>query len=136
MVLVGGRIAVPFMLASLVPILRLGQAIRRSELVALASMLIAILGTIPEIVAVFDRIGIWSTFSDPVAFGYASIGGTVVAILLGIAVPWLVTRKSRDTAENYLAAQAPVGAEVSPVVSGMDLGRTVSPADNNAMLSI
>ncbi len=87
-----GWVALPFMLASVVLIPRLGQAIRRSELIALASMLIAILGTIPVIVVVFDRIGIWSTLSDPVTFGYASIGGTVVAILLGIAVPWSVMR--------------------------------------------
>ena len=136
-----GWVAIPFMLASMVLILRLGQAIRRLELVALASMLIAILGTIPVIVVVFDRIGIWSTFSDPVTFGYASIGGTVVAILLGIAVPWYVMRTGHDTAERYLAAQAPVGAGVSPVapdptLSGVDLGRTVSPAGNNAMLSV
>ena len=136
-----GWVAVPFMLASLVLILRLGQAIRRSELLVLASMLIAILGIIPVIVVVFDRIGIWNTFSNPVTFGYASIVGTVVAILLGISVPWLVARKSHDTAEQYLAAEAPGGAEFSPAatiptVSGMDLGRTVSPASNHASLSV
>ena len=136
-----GWIAVPFMLAGLVLTLRLGQAIRRSELLALASMLIAILAIIPVIVVVFDRIGIWNTFSNPVTFGYASIAGTAVAILLGIAIPWLVMRKAHDTAEQYLAAEAPIGGELASAspnstLGGMDLGRTASPEGNQALVSI
>lgn len=127
-------IAVPFMLAGLVLTLRLGQAIRRSELLALASMLIAIFAIIPVIVVVFDRIGIWNTFSNPVTFGYAGIGGTWVAILLGIAVPWLVMRKGHDTAERYLAAAA--SAAPDSTLGGVDLGRTVSPVSNQAFISV
>ena len=73
--------------------------------------ILATLGTTAVVMVVLDRIGVRMSIRDPETFGYVSMLGAAVAILLGLFAPTLA-RVNRGT------GSAPVGLDISTPAGG------------------
>jgi pSer/pThr/pTyr-binding forkhead associated (FHA) protein len=98
--------------------------------------IITILALIPVLVVAFDRIGIETNLTDPTTVGYASIGGTALAILLGLLVPlavkYLADRGIIFRSPDYATPEVPISGDFitgdqMSTASGLRFGEGTSP---------
>lgn len=85
---------------------------------------LAVLGLAPVLTVVLDRVGVYTAVREAETFGYVSIAGAAVAVVLGLLTPMLRGGSTSDAAEN---------ADNSPSPSGTLTPETGLTADTAAM---